>query len=480
MNNRTTTRRRWTLALCLSFLIVINLYIPPPGRQQATRGQIPFSLTATSVVLADGDDDGGNEEDPGEFVDNEVIVELAPEADANQIAADHQLTVLEQLDDTDIYRMGFSSDRTVEQVLDELDDEQQIETVEANYIGEIPELNPRTIPFLDPRTIPFLDGASPGEYFDQAALQRIRADEAHGITRGQGVTVAVIDTGIDPSHPALSDRIAHTRLDWGADGVIEDFSGYDAIDVDLEPWESCPENPQDAPGCGHGTFVAGIVSLVAPEAKILPFRVFNEYGQGNAFDITVAIYLAVASGAQVINMSFGMPQQSRVVNAALNWAHWNGVILVASAGNQGRSLGSWHRQYPAMDFGRNDWVIAVAATDAFDVKADFSNYGRKVDVSAPGVDIYSAYPTDPNGQPRFGIWSGTSFAAPFVAGQAALLHSAVPPPNDPDEAVTRMWTFMQMTYQSAVNIDALNPRWARKLGRGRIDVAEALYQLLGP
>jgi len=172
----------------------------------------------------------------------------------------------------------------------------------------------------------------------------------------------------------------------------------------------------------------------------------------------------VDNGAKVINMSFGIQRDSFVMKRALSSAHDSGVLLVASAGNKNRE----RKQYPAGD---DDWVIAVAATDTQDVKADFSNYGVHIDVCAPGVGIYSAYPGK-----RFGTWSGTSFAAPLVSGEAALAYSIEMrrlrgrQPVDPQ--VVRM-----AIESSAVNIDSLNPEFAGKLGKGRIDVFEAIKEI---
>jgi thermitase len=366
---------------------------------------------------------------------------------------------VDQIESTNVFLMRIPVGSTVEQIIDILELDPDVEWAEANLIVTLVETEQRSPVFIDQRSPVFIDGSSPGDYFDQQVLDRIRVKPAHEISTGQGAIVAVIDTGIDPTHPALKDRLLLPR------GRILDF-----VDNDVDPSETCPRDPKDAPACGHGTFVAGIISLVAPNARILPLRAFNAEGQGTTFDIAKATTYA-AGRASVINMSFGMSGSSFVLRDAISRV-WNRALLVASAGNGGEAA----RHYPASD----ERVIAVAATDADDRKADFSNYGEHIDVSAPGVGIYSAYPGN-----RFGTWSGTSFSTAFVSGQAALLFSVtltgrwlpatgctgifVPNP--------RLCTANQVTRDSAVNIDSNNPAFAGLLGKGRIDARAAVEQV---
>jgi subtilisin family serine protease len=410
----------------------------------------------------DNDNHNGNDNDNGDggaqqTVSDEVVVELEPSASAEAVAQRHGLSVVERLEGTNIFRMGFSSGLTVEQVLAELATDPDVTMSEPHYILEPPEISPgidpRTIFFIDPRTIFFIDGSSPGDYFDQQSVARIRAEEAHSLSRGKGVTVAVIDTGVDFTHPALHGHIAS--------------DGYDFVQNDSDPSESCPPNSKEAPGCGHGTFIAGIIALVAPEATILPIRAFDPRGRSTTFDIAKAVDYAVSNGAAIINMSFGMERRSFVIDYVLRSAYSEGVLLLASAGNKNVDSKK-NPQYPAAD---DSWVIAVAATDAHDLKADFSNFGVRIDVSAPGVGIYSAYPGG-----RFGTWSGTSFSTPFVSGEAALLYSTALSGGRGQRQVDPkvVWAAIEA---SAVNIDQSNPQFAGKLGKGRIDVFEAVKRI---
>src|SRR5205823_1087245 len=158
-------------------------------------------------------------------------------------------------------------------------------------------------------------------------------------------------------------------------------------------------------------------------------RVFDDQGNAEAFSIARAIRYAVQHGANVINMSFGMTSASSPVKQAIKFAIEHDVTVVASAGNNNNST----PQFPAAF---KD-VMAVAATDLKDKKTDFSNFGSTIFVDAPGINIISAYPGG-----YYAIASGTSFSAPFIAGEAALIRSASR--EDADQAVA----------QGTVNIDA--------------------------
>ncbi len=237
-------------------------------------------------------------------------------------------------------------------------------------------------------------------YLTQPATGQLSLDAVHRRATGAGAVVAVLDTGIDLDHPWLESRIAP--------------GGYDYVDDDATPGEVSDGLDQDGAGgvddaYGHGSFVAGVVALVAPDARILPQRVLDSEGQGDVFTVAEAVFDATARGADVINMSFGMVDkvESKVLKEAFKAAQKKGVVVVAAAGNDG----SGAEHYPAAV----DGVVSVAALDADAVRlAPFSAHGKWVDLAAPGVDIISTVPCG------YGTWTGTSMAAPFVAGAAAL------------------------------------------------------------
>jgi thermitase len=205
------------------------------------------------------------------------------------------------------------------------------------------------------------------------------------------VTVAVIDSGVCLDHPDLAGRIV---------------AGYDFVQQD--------STPQD--DYGHGCGVAGIIAAngnnaqglagIAPNAVIMPLRVLNGQGVGQYSDVATAIVYAADNGAQIINLSLGGAYSSSVLESAIDYAVAQGVMVIAAAGNTGGSV-----LYPAAYAP----VVAVGSIDQSLQRSSFSSFGPEIDLYAPGRDIVT---TKRDG--TYGMWNGTSFAAPQVAGVAAL------------------------------------------------------------
>jgi subtilisin family serine protease len=160
---------------------------------------------------------------------------------------------------------------------------------------------------------------------------------------------------------------------------------------------------------GHGTMTAGIVHLVAPQAKIMPLKAFNANGSGYDSDVLRAIYYAVKNGAKVLSMSFDYTSYSPELANAIKYANSNGVVSVASAGNDGEQIAVYPGSLPG--------VVDVASTSNSDIQSTFTNYGAPpVWLAAPGEGVMTTYP--------WGTWAagwGTSFSAPLVSGTAALM-----------------------------------------------------------
>lgn len=265
-----------------------------------------------------------------------------------------------------------------------------------------------------------------------------------GCVTGDGVIVAVLDTGIDVDHPAFAGRLLPG---WNViDGVDHVRDTRDGVDND-------GDNITDEM-YGHGTHVAGIVARVAPGAKILPVRVLNDDGIGDAFGLAQGIVFAVTAGADVINLSLSSVTDSQIVRKAVEFAHAEGVVVVAATGNAGHAE---PKEFPAAIEG----VIAVAATGPDDLKAAFSNYGSEIRMSAPGTEIESVLPDGKSGPA-----SGTSMAAPFIAAAAALTIERYPDMT-PDEIADRIESASQ-------KIDPLNPEYAGQLGAGRLDLINTI------
>ena len=284
-------------------------------------------------------------------------------------------------------------------------------------------------------------GGTIDDYLDQSYVERIHLPAIHEYARGAGIKVAVLDTGVLPTHEVL-------------EGVIV-AGGYDFVDNDADPLDEAQGFDEDGDGeideaAGHGTLVAGIIHLVAPEAEILPIRVLDDEGNGTTFALAKGIRYAVEQGADVINMSLGLPERSGVIAHELARAGLASVMMVSAAGN----LGIDEVYYPASDAR----VLMVTALDSLDVKADFSNYHARVALSAPGVGIFGPYADG-----AYAIGAGTSFATAFVSGQCALIRDLAP--------TAEFETLYGLAVSGTTNVYDIsaNQDYLHKLGSGRVD-----------
>ena len=236
------------------------------------------------------------------------------------------------------------------------------------------------------------------EFVNQWGMVKIQAPQAWEVTTGSGsINIAILDTGVDLDHPDLADKI-RTGVD-----ITHSAGGADDV-------------------YGHGTHVAGIAAAMTSNgigvaglgysSTIMNVKVLDDNGMGAYSWIVSGIMWAADNGADIINMSLGAPYASSALEDAVNYAWSKGVVVVAAAGNNGDTT----PMYPA--YYAN--CIAVAATDANDARASWSNYGDWVDVAAPGVSVYSTLKDN-----SYGYMSGTSMASPLVAGLAALVFTMV-------------------------------------------------------
>lgn len=265
-------------------------------------------------------------------------------------------------------------------------------------------------------------------YLVQPGNQLVRTAQTQSAfnVAGSGVTVAVIDTGVDVTHPVLQGVLVN-----GYDFTRNTAGGNEDVDVPTSSTSSgsspaildqrtvavldqrsvavLDSNTGAYSDFGHGTMTAGLVHLVAPRAKIMPLKAFSADGSAYDSDILRAIYYAVANGAQVVNMSWNFSSYSAELATAVKYANSRGVISVASAGNSGEETVVYPGGLPG--------VIDVASTSDNDIQSSFTNYGAPpVWLAAPGESIVTTYPWG-----TYAAGWGTSFSTPLVAGAAALM-----------------------------------------------------------
>ncbi|MEW6643281.1 MAG: S8 family serine peptidase [Pseudomonadota bacterium] len=312
------------------------------------------------------------------FVPRELVIEVAgnpSDAEADAIARRHRLTRVQSqsfpLIGSTMYRWRIPDNRSVNAVVRELVADNVIRSAQPNYRFTLQQAAATE--------------GDPAQY----ALAKLRLPEAHTLAHGDNITIAVIDSGIDVSHPELAGVIGGT---------------FDAL--------GSKEGPHT-----HGTGIAGVIAAHArlmgtsPSASLLAIRAFGVAGSGaesTSFVLLRSIDYAVSHSARIINMSFAGPEDP-LIGKTLAAAAGKGVILVAASGNAGPKSPPL---YPAAD--RN--VIAVSATDAADRLFPASNRGSHIAIAAPGVDILTAAP-----DAKYQVTSGTSFAAAYISGLVALM-----------------------------------------------------------
>ncbi len=328
------------------------------------------------------------------LIDQEVVVTLVGGALPGDVAATYGASV--QQFDADqrvasfLPAVGDDSDH----LRSELENDPRVATSESNVLFEPSEARQKSFAFDDGRHT--LDAVTA-----QPAFEAVHAAQGRAISRGDMVRVAILDTGIDPSHPLFAGRIVAARdFIEGHDGATDEAEGVDTN-----------QHGYVDGAWGHGTHVAGIVATIAPGAQLVIGRVLDSDGVGDVVTVAAGIRWAVASGARVINLSLGSLSASSAIADALEEAEEQGVLVFASAGNWGAAL---PQEYPASA----EEVAAVAASDAYGNPAPWSSYASYVALSAPGVAIRSAYPGS-----TYRLWSGTSMSTPFVSGAAALVLS---------------------------------------------------------
>ena len=299
--------------------------------------------------------------------------------------------------------------------------------------------------------------------------------------RATPVLVAVVDTGLDPTHPDIAGAIYANPKEKPGNGKDDDKNGY--VD-DVFGWNFVDNSNNTWDNNGHGTFIAGIIAArtddkigiagVNPWARILPVKVTDFDNAGESVNLMEGIYYAAKMGARVINVSIGGKKLTKAEQFAIEYANDMGALVIVAAGNDGIDVSDYS---PAGIPG----AITVAATDRKNKRGKFSNFGAAVDIAAPGVEVMSlrarqtdlmlladeTYKPGTNIIGPGGLYyhlSGTSFSAPLVAGVASLLFS-IDQDLTPDQV-------KRMILQSAKDIEEPGFDWLT--GYGLLDAAAAI------
>jgi len=303
--------------------------------------------------------------------------------------------------------------------------------------------------------------------FNGKAGADIKAPDAWGITTGSSaILIAIVDTGVQYTHPDLTANIWRNTGEILNNGIDDDRNGY--ID-DVNGWNFVAKNNNPMDDNGHGTHCAGVIAAagnnnigvtgVLWNAKIIPLKFLNATGNGYVSDAISAILYANRMGAHVISNSWGGTQYTQALKDAIDASN---AVVVCAAGNSGANTDG-KPQYPSAYSSSN--IISVAATDSKDNLAGFSNYGvSSVDLAAPGVTIRSTYK---NGQYQY--LSGTSMAAPFVSGVAGLIKA-----SNPGMSKT------QIRDRILSSVDKLSTLNGKVATGGRLNAAKAVGQSVTP
>jgi len=448
-------RKLYLFSIVLVFLFSINFdwpRIPKPeknkSRYQRTKLQ---SINQGQLFRQNGQ----------RYVPDEVLVKFKPSLTQTSIELfvnAYQAETIEKNQRYDIYKLKVPDYLSVEEMIWAMEQNPDVDYVHPNYIVYITAVPKPNDTFFEYQYALFNVGQDIGITGSPHGKNRadIKALEAWEETKGsEEVIIAVIDTGIDFDHPDLKNKIAQ--------------NGYDFVNEDADPTDDH----------WHGTFVASVAAAdtnngegiagVAWNCKILPIKAISEDGSGEYFDLVDSIYYAVDNDADMINMSLGFAMNPGEVapelELALQIAHSNGIISVASAGNDGDSV-----LYPAA---YDDYCLAVAATDYNDTRTSWSNFGPEVDVAAPGERIAGCFPLWywGEGSLPYGFASGTSTSVPFVVGMAALVKSL-----KSWLTVDEIMDIVRFSADDTNNVE--HPGKDDFIGYGRINMEKALVPII--
>jgi len=392
-----------------------------------------------------------------EYKDNELVVGYEDESAKDELLERLKgANIVEEITELKAVLIQLNGDLDVSKALEILKSEniEGIRYAEPNYtdreFGPVYKKSDNNLIYKSNGISPLQDDETEADPFvRQYALRLLDAETAWATATGNGIIVGLLDTGTDGTHPDLEEQLVE---------------GYDPLlNRTIDP-------TADYDSDGHGTHTAGIIAAkkddkgvtgLAPDAKIMPIRIFNPNYIGD-FYVAKGVKWAVDNGADVLSNSWGGGGYSNILKDAFDYALMNNVVVVASSGNDTTDQ-FWH--YPSAYTG----VIAVAASDARDEITSFSSRGEYVSVAAPGNNIISSIPvrlapSEGVDKQPYAYWAGTSMACPYVSALAALLKEKYP---DAD-----VYQIKRMIEEGAEDID--KPGYDTAAGYGRINAANSL------
>jgi hypothetical protein len=393
-------------------------------------------------------------------------------------------------DSDEFYKIKIDENVSVDQAITEISQNKNIEHVVPNHLIKLSSFP--NDPMISQQTYLTPINAKPA--WSRELL--IREQEKNNIAP----VIAILDTGVDTTHPDLKDKIWKNgkeingdKIDNDRNGFIDDVNGWNFVETNNNP-NPVISGDYSVDAVNHGTIVAGVAAASANNGvgiagvgwfiRIMPLRVLDSNGSGDVATVLKALDYAIKNGADVINMSFVGAGYNELLSAKIKEAYQKNIVVVAAAGNTDPSLNGTDLDsspsYPVCHIGDTDSqniVIGVASVDRTLIKSRFSNYGNCIDLVAPGEEFYTTLLYRPDNsdfnKAYGGYWDGTSLAAPVVSAAFATLKGL-----RPAESVDALAKIM---LDSADSVDQYNLEFKGKLGKGIINMDRAVETLIsGP
>lgn len=358
-----------------------------------------------------------------------IIAQLELLADGEAIAGRYGITLIDRTEAEPFYLFRVPEGQDVHLIQEAMRGDDEVVWAEDDAEVEMPE----HIGAGKGSTIGFIGDRDALYGLNDQFLRQISWTPRLANQPGRAVRLAILDTGLSPLHPRL----------WHK--TVANFNAVEPSQAahDLPRSHDSDGDGQLDEGTGHGTMVAGLVDQIAPKVALVICRVADSDGNSTAWRLVEGLVFAVRHGAKVANISLGSPESIPALSEMLDWAEERGLQVVAAAGN-----GSTRR---ALQPARISNAICVTGVDERDVKASFANWESAVDVCAPATGLKSTW-----WDGTLGVWSGTSFASPLVAGAVA-------------DALRRremsvLWVLREIVENSGDDIDRWNDPYRGELG----------------